>query len=68
VVAEVAEQWQRALDRLGDDELRRIAILKMEDHTHDEIAATIGPVPRTIERRVQLIRSLWSQAEEGTVT
>ncbi len=60
VVAEVAEEWQRLLDGLGDDELRRIAILKMEGHSNDEIAAAIGRVPRTVERRLQLIRTLLS--------
>jgi DNA-directed RNA polymerase specialized sigma24 family protein len=62
VVAEVAEQWQRLLDRLGDEELRRIAILKMEGHSNEEIAAAIERVPRTVERRLQLIRAILSEA------
>lgn len=60
VVAEVAEEWQRLLDRLGDEELRRIAILKMEGHGNEEIAAAIQRVPRTVERRLQLIRTVLS--------
>jgi DNA-directed RNA polymerase specialized sigma24 family protein len=62
VVAEVAEEWQRLLDRLGDEELRRIAILKMEGHSNEEIARAIGRVPRTVERRLQLIRTLLGRA------
>jgi DNA-directed RNA polymerase specialized sigma24 family protein len=58
VVAEITEEWQRLLSRLGDEELRRIAILKMEGHSNEEIAAVIGRVPRTVQRRLQVIRSL----------
>lgn len=59
--AQVAEEYQRLLNLLGDAELRLIAVLKMEGHTEDEIAAQVGCAPRTVRRRLQLIRSLWEK-------
>ena len=35
----VAEQYSRLLEKFGDQTLRRIALLKMEGYTLDEIAA-----------------------------
>ena len=62
--AQVAEEYQRRLDGLGDSQLRSIALWKMEGHSNDEIAARLGCVPRTVERRLQVIRSLWIQGGE----
>jgi DNA-directed RNA polymerase specialized sigma24 family protein len=62
--AQVAEEYQRLLDLLGDDELRAIALWKMEGETNEDIAAKLGCVPRTVERRLRVIRSLWGP--EGT--
>jgi DNA-directed RNA polymerase specialized sigma24 family protein len=57
--AEVAEECQRLLDSLGDDELRAIAVRKMEADTNEEIAAGLGCAPSTVERRLRLIRRIW---------
>jgi DNA-directed RNA polymerase specialized sigma24 family protein len=59
--AQVAEQCQRLLDELGDAELRSIALAKMEGCTTEEIAARLGCVPRTVERKLRVIRGLWQQ-------
>jgi DNA-directed RNA polymerase specialized sigma24 family protein len=56
--AEVAEEFRQLLDRLGDDELRRIALWKMEGDTVEEMADRLGCAPRTIDRKLRLIRSL----------
>lgn len=58
---QVAEECQRLLDLLGDDALKTVAILKMEGHTVDEIAAQLGSTKRTIERRLHIIRKTWEQ-------
>src|SRR5262249_52329179 len=42
--AAMAESCRRLLDLLGDDELRRIAVWKMEGHTNAEIAVKLGCV------------------------
>lgn len=59
--AEVAENCQRLLDLLGDDELRTIALQKMEGFSNDEIAEQRKCAPRTIERKLRLIRGLWEK-------
>jgi DNA-directed RNA polymerase specialized sigma24 family protein len=60
--AEVAEECQRLLDKLGDDELRRIAISKLEGYTNREIADLLGCALVTVERRLHLTRSIWKRA------
>jgi RNA polymerase sigma factor (sigma-70 family) len=59
--AQVAEGCRALLDRLGDADLRAIALLKMENYTTEEIAARLGCVPRTVRRRLQRIRSIWEK-------
>ena len=62
--AQAAEQYQSLLALLGDDELRSIAVWKMEGLTNQEIAARLGCAIPTVERRLRLIRKTWS-AEAG---
>jgi DNA-directed RNA polymerase specialized sigma24 family protein len=57
--AQVAEECRRLLGLLGDAELQQVAVRKMEGYTVDEIAAQLGWVPRTVQRRLQLIRRIW---------
>jgi DNA-directed RNA polymerase specialized sigma24 family protein len=54
--AMVAEEYRRLLDRLGNDALRRVAILRAEGATGDEIAAKLGCTRRTVVRQLSLIR------------
>ena|SRR5438874_619008 len=61
--AQVREECQRLLGLLKDPSLRAVALWKMEGYTNDEIANLLGCVPRTVERKLQVIRRLWS---EGT--
>ena len=58
----VAEQYSRLLESLGDESLRRIALLKMEGYTLDEIAAQLGCARRTVVNKLQLIRMRWERA------
>ncbi len=57
----MAESCRRLLDLLGDEQLRRIVVWKMEGHTNREIADRLGCVVETVERRLRLIRSLWQR-------
>ncbi len=59
--AQVAEECQRLLDRLGDADLRTIAVCKMEGYTTEEIAAKLRRAPRTIQRKLDLIRRRWTE-------
>jgi DNA-directed RNA polymerase specialized sigma24 family protein len=64
--AQVAEECQRLLDGLDDPELRQIALWKMEGDTNEDIAARLGVVLRTVERKLHLIRALvWSRKDEA---
>jgi RNA polymerase sigma factor (sigma-70 family) len=62
--AQVADEYQRLLDQLGDDTLRQVAIWKMEGYGNDEIANKLGCSRRTVARKLEAIRVLWSQEPE----
>ena len=47
------------LDRLRDDELRRIAIWKLEGEGNNEIARRLGCGLRSVERKLGVIRRIW---------
>jgi DNA-directed RNA polymerase specialized sigma24 family protein len=57
----VAEEYRLRLDRLPNDDLRRVAVWKMEGYTNAEIAAKIDYAVITVERRLNRIRKLWEQ-------
>jgi DNA-directed RNA polymerase specialized sigma24 family protein len=57
--AQVAEECQSLLGRLDEEELRAIAMWKMEGFTNEEIAAHLGCALATVERRLRLIRRRW---------
>jgi DNA-directed RNA polymerase specialized sigma24 family protein len=61
--AQVAEECRRLLGLLDDAELEAVALWKMEGYTTEEIAARLGYTPRTVERKLRLIRQVWQ--EEG---
>jgi DNA-directed RNA polymerase specialized sigma24 family protein len=56
--AMVAEEYRRLLERLDDDVLRKVAVLRMEGHTSDEIAEHLGCARRTVARQLALIRRI----------
>ena len=60
LAAQLAEEFQRLLDRLGSDELRAIAVWKLEGYTNAEVAAQLGCAAVSIERRLRLIRKILS--------
>jgi RNA polymerase sigma factor (sigma-70 family) len=60
VAAQLAEEFQRLLDRLGSDELRCIAAWKLEGYTNAEIAERLGCAAVSVERRLRLIRKILS--------
>ena len=62
--AMVAEEYRRLLKRLDDDALRKVAVLRMEGHTTDEIANQLGCARRTVARQLALIRRILS-ADSG---
>jgi DNA-directed RNA polymerase specialized sigma24 family protein len=61
--AMVAEECRRLIDVLGDEDLRRIALWKMEGYTNDEIRQRLGCSLRTVTLRLALIRALWDEEQ-----
>jgi DNA-directed RNA polymerase specialized sigma24 family protein len=59
----VAEECRRLLDCLGSEELRAVALWKMEGYTNAQIAAKLDCVSKTVERKLRLIRSIWTKAK-----
>ena len=68
----MVEQCQRLLDGLGEEELRVIAVLKMEGHTNEEIKEILKRKQEekgekgacslaTVERKLALIRKTWEE-------
>ena len=57
----LVESTQQYLDCLQDENLRRIAQLKLEGWTNDEIARKQSCVRRTVERKLERIREKWSK-------
>lgn len=58
--AQVADEFRRLLGLLADPDLRALAVWKLEGYSTEEIADKWGCVPRTVERRLRVIRSLWA--------
>lgn len=57
--AEVAEEYERLVKSLDDDELVQLAAWKLEGYTNAEIAAKWDKSERTVERKLNLIRKIW---------
>src|SRR5262249_17903014 len=59
--AQVAEQFRHLLGQLGDPHLEAVALWRMDGFGVDEIAARLGCAPRSVKRKLQLIRRLWDR-------
>ncbi|KLU01651.1 MULTISPECIES: ECF-type sigma factor [Rhodopirellula] len=62
---ELAEACEKLLDDLPDEQLREIAVMRMDGFLVDEIATKLGVSKRAVERRLQLIRKTWTEAAES---
>lgn len=59
VLALLTDQCRYFLANLSDDELRRVAIMKLEGYTNKEIAERLGFSRQTIQRMVSVVRVTW---------
>ncbi|QDT07252.1 RNA polymerase sigma factor [Rubripirellula lacrimiformis] len=59
--AELAEACDVLLDQLDDEQLKQIAIMRMDGYLVDEIATRLEVSKRAVERRLQLIRKIWAE-------
>jgi DNA-directed RNA polymerase specialized sigma24 family protein len=64
--AEIAETVRDLLESLGDDDLRRVAIWKMEGYTNEEIAVRLRCSLKTVSNRLKLIRLRLGNRCRGT--
>jgi DNA-directed RNA polymerase specialized sigma24 family protein len=58
--AEMAEEFDRLLARLHKPDLQAVALWKLEGYTNEEIAHRLGRKTRTVERKLEEIRRIWS--------
>src|SRR5262249_19779096 len=59
--AQMADEIRRLLRNLGDCDLEAGALAKREGCSVDEIAARLGFAPRSVKRKLHLIRSIWER-------
>jgi DNA-directed RNA polymerase specialized sigma24 family protein len=57
--AQVGEECRRLLAGLNDPQLESVALWRMEGYTVEEIAGRLGCVPRSVKRKLQVIRGIW---------
>jgi DNA-directed RNA polymerase specialized sigma24 family protein len=65
-LAGMADQCRHLLDALGDEQLRDLALLKLEGHTNQAIADRLDVALSTVERRLALIRERWAAEAADT--
>jgi DNA-directed RNA polymerase specialized sigma24 family protein len=59
--AGVAEECRRLVARLGDQDLQAVALLRLEGYSVAEVAGRLGCAPRTVKRKLALIRTVWEK-------
>ena len=59
-IVAIQDECRQLMEALADDRLRQIAAWKLEGWTNAEVARELGVAERTVERKLELIRSIWS--------
>ena len=60
--AEMADQLDSWLEQLEQQELKLIAVYKLQGCTNEEIALQLGFSIATVERKLKLIRRIWNES------
>jgi RNA polymerase sigma factor (sigma-70 family) len=63
ITDESFERLLFALDATGDADLKKLALLKLENYPTTELATELGCTVRTVQRKLKTIREIW-QANE----
>lgn len=58
---EISQECFDLIASLKDPNLERVALLKFEGYSNDEIAAQLQRTRRTVQRMLNLIRDLWEE-------
>ena len=61
MAAQLIDLMGHLLARLDDPMLQRLAKLRLQNHTEEEMAAELNVSARTIRRKLDLIRRLWER-------
>lgn len=61
---QVAETCRQLLDRLESEDLKTVALYRMEGYSNEEIARAMDCVVRTVERKLARIRERWELEKE----
>ncbi len=59
------EALEQRLESLANPELRQIALWRLEGYSNREIAERLHCTERSIERKLERIRSKWSVCDDG---
>jgi RNA polymerase sigma factor (sigma-70 family) len=62
------EALERRLEALADPELRQIALWRLEGYTNREIADRLDCTERSVERRLERIRSKWTLYDDSALS
>jgi DNA-directed RNA polymerase specialized sigma24 family protein len=65
-VAMMGEEVRELFGRLPDETLRVVALLKMEGYTNEEIATSLDCALRSVERKLERIRLVWTSGESAS--
>lgn len=57
IAVAIADEVDHLLRRLGDNTLRRVAVMKLEGFSNEEIARSLDCAPRTVDRKLKIIRA-----------
>jgi DNA-directed RNA polymerase specialized sigma24 family protein len=60
LAAQSVDELRRLLDALGDGTLQTVARWKLEGYSNAEVAARLGCIEKTVERKVRRIRQIWT--------
>ncbi|MEZ6063859.1 MAG: ECF-type sigma factor [Planctomycetaceae bacterium] len=63
--SDLSSECSHLLSLLDDDTLRRIALLKLEGYTTDEIAAEMNVARSTVKRKLDRIREQWKDCDSN---
>jgi RNA polymerase sigma factor (sigma-70 family) len=61
VIYMMEEECAKLLGKLQREDVKMVALLKIEGFTNEEIADQLGCTRRSVQRRLNLIREAWSQ-------
>jgi DNA-directed RNA polymerase specialized sigma24 family protein len=64
LAAQVTDECRWLFGLLRDESLRSVALLKLEGYTNEEIAAKLGCVRFTVDRKLRAIRQIWDGERE----